>query len=118
MKKLRIASTTTDNDLFQKKCFEKMANLKELHLLNNPDLINLFENNSTIEKVTFEYGNFNFDEAVKLLNILETFENLRCIYMKFSSAFHINVILAFENHFIGREVELIFLANLFIFNDH
>ncbi len=110
LKKLIISSDATDNDVFLKKSFSNMKNLKELHLSCNPYLIKLFENNSTIEKVVFESILYYHRDSEMFFAILKTFESLKCIYMVFHKNSHCDTISAFKNHFQGREVELIFYS--------
>ena len=115
LRKLRITRAPTDNDIFLKKCFSDMVNLKELHFKYDPDLITLFENNSTIEKVAFENSWFNFEYSEMVFPILRTFKSLKCIYVEYYETSHSYVLAAFKKHFENREVELIFNSEPYYF---
>ena len=114
LKKLCITRAVTNNYDLLKKCFSNTVNLKELHI-HDFNLINLFENNSTIEKVTFQYERFGDENSEMVFAILKTFKSLKCIYVRFYERSHSYVISAFQRHFKGREVELIFYSELFYF---
>ena len=104
LKKLRIISTTIDNPDLLKKFFSNMKKLKELHLLSDPHFMKLFEDNSIIEKVTFEYY-YPGDKKEPLFAILKTFKILKYIYIKYDARYHSSVASAFKKHFKDKKVE-------------
>ena len=109
LRTLRISGGVyTDNVDLLKKCFSNMKNLQELYILRNTGSIILFEANSIIEKVTIgklNYAWFNYNVPFA---VLKTFTNLKCICVGCKTYERPNVISAFEEHFEGRNVELIF----------
>ena len=111
LNKPRINSAFAKNNVILKKCFHNIVNLRELYFFGKPDLIKLFENNSTTEKVTFEY---QFDVSVdfdELFAVLKTFKNLKCICVKYVTFYHSSISLAFRRYFEKGKVELFFLPH-------
>ena len=70
--------------------------------------VNLFKYNSTIEEVTVE-NDTNMEQFFEdIFAALKTFENLKCIYMRYHNYSYNDVTSAFKKPFTGRDVELSF----------